>query len=95
MPYNQARPTEERPIWRGARPTPPAASAAWAKASTADTPQSGQWQMVDVIPLGGGMPIMMKGEAIGGVGISGAMGGQTAEEACARAAIDAIAGELR
>jgi uncharacterized protein GlcG (DUF336 family) len=41
------------------------------------------------------MPIMMKGEAIGGVGISGAIGGQVAEEACARAAIDAIASELR
>ena len=70
-------------------------SAEWAKASTIETPQFGQRQMVDVIPLGGGMPIMMKGEAIGGVGISGAMGGQTAEEACARAAIDTIAGELR
>jgi uncharacterized protein GlcG (DUF336 family) len=70
-------------------------SAEWAKASTAETPQFGQRQMVDVIPLGGGMPIMMKGEAIGGVGISGAMGGQVAEEACARAAIDAIASELR
>src|SRR5256885_11359612 len=30
-----------------------------------------------------------------GVGISGAMGGQPAEEACARAAIDAISSELR
>ena len=70
-------------------------SAEWAKASTAATPQFGQRQMIDVIPLGGGMPIMMKGEAIGGVGISGAMGGQVAEEACARAAIDTIASELR
>jgi uncharacterized protein GlcG (DUF336 family) len=70
-------------------------SAEWAKASTIETPQFGQRQMVDVIPLGGGMPILMKGEAIGGVGISGAMGGQVAEEACARAAIDTIAGELR
>lgn len=70
-------------------------SSEWAKASTSETPQFGQRQMVDVIPLGGGVPIMMKGEAIGGVGISGAMGGQVAEEACARAAIDSIANELR
>jgi uncharacterized protein GlcG (DUF336 family) len=41
------------------------------------------------------MPIMMNGEAIGGVGISGAKGGQAEEEACAKAAIDSIAGELR
>ena len=70
-------------------------SAEWAKASTAETPQFGQRQMVDVIPLGGGVPIMVGDEAIGGVGISGAMGGQVAEEACARAAIDTIAAELR
>lgn len=70
-------------------------SAEWAKASTPDKPQFGQRQMVDVIPLGGGMPIMMGDEAIGGVGISGAKGGQPAEEACARAAIDSIAAELR
>jgi uncharacterized protein GlcG (DUF336 family) len=70
-------------------------SAEWAKESTAETAAYGQRQMVDVIPLGGGVPIMMKGEAIGGVGISGAMGGQVAEEACARAAIDTIAAELR
>ena len=70
-------------------------SAEWAKASTADTQAAGQRQMVDVIALGGGVPIMMKDEAIGGVGISGAMGGQPAEEACARAAVDSIAGELR
>ncbi len=70
-------------------------SAEWAKASTAETPQFGQRQMVDVIPLGGGVPIMVGDEAIGGVGISGAMGGQVAEEACARAAIETVAAELR
>jgi uncharacterized protein GlcG (DUF336 family) len=70
-------------------------SSEWAKASAGDTPQAGQRQMVGVIALGGGVPIMMKGETIGGVGISGAMGGQPAEEACARAAVDTIAGELR
>lgn len=70
-------------------------SAEWAKNSSADRPQFGQRNMVDVIPLGGGVPIMVNGEAIGGVGISGAAGGQVAEEACAKAAIDSIAGEFR
>jgi uncharacterized protein GlcG (DUF336 family) len=70
-------------------------SSEWAKNSSGNVPQAAQRQMVDVIALGGGVPIMVKGEAIGGVGISGAMGGQPAEEACARAAIDTIASELR
>jgi uncharacterized protein GlcG (DUF336 family) len=70
-------------------------SSEWAKASSGNTPQAAQRQMTGVIALGGGVPILMKGEVIGGVGISGAMGGQTAEEACARAAADTIAGELQ
>ena len=70
-------------------------SAEWAKASSGNTPQAAQRQMADVIALGGGVPITMKGETIGGVGISGAMGGQPAEEACARAAVDSIASELQ
>ena len=70
-------------------------SSEWAKASSGNTPQAAQRQMVGVIALGGGVPIVVKGEVIGGVGISGAMGGQPAEEACARAAADSIAGELQ
>lgn len=70
-------------------------SSEWAKSSAGNTPQAAQRQMVDVIALGGGVPIMLKGDVIGGVGISGAMGGQPAEEACARAAVDSIADELR
>jgi uncharacterized protein GlcG (DUF336 family) len=70
-------------------------SSEWAKNSSGNTPQAAQRQMVGVIALGGGVPIVVKGEVIGGVGISGAMGGQPAEEACARAAADSIAGELQ
>ena len=69
-------------------------SAEWAKTSSGNSQQAGQRQLRDVIPLGGGMPIMVKGQAVGGVGISGAQGGQAAEEACARAAIDAVMPEL-
>ena len=54
-------------------------SSEWAKTSSGATPQAAQRQMTDVIALGGGVPILVKGQAIGGVGISGAMGGQVAE----------------
>jgi uncharacterized protein GlcG (DUF336 family) len=70
-------------------------SSEWAKASSGNTPQAAQRQMNGVIALGGGVPIVVKGEVIGGVGISGAMGDQPAEEVCARAAADSIAGELQ
>jgi uncharacterized protein GlcG (DUF336 family) len=67
----------------------------WAK-DTAGNPQNeGQRQMVDVIPLGGGVPIMAKGQVIGGVGISGAKGGQPAENDCAAKAAASIANESR
>jgi uncharacterized protein GlcG (DUF336 family) len=48
----------------------------------------------DVIPLGGGIPIMIGQDAIGAVGISGAKGGQPREEVCARAGIAAIQAQL-
>jgi uncharacterized protein GlcG (DUF336 family) len=56
--------------------------------------QAGQRLLEDVIPLGGGVPIMIGMEAIGGVGVSGAPGGQPADEACARNSIAAIAATL-
>ena len=57
-------------------------SAAWAKRT--ETTNQGQRMLADVIPLGGGMPIMVGEETIGGIGLSGAPGGQPKEEACAR-----------
>lgn len=54
----------------------------------------GQRMLPDVIPLGGGMPIMIGQDAIGAVGISGAKGGQVAEEACGKAGIAAIQAQL-
>ena len=67
----------------------------WAQQTAGESETAGQRQMVDVIPLGGGVPIMMGDEAIGGVGVSGAMGGQPADEACAMAGVAAIADELQ
>src|SRR6516165_3484096 len=53
-------------------------SADWAK-RTAEGDVAGQRSLTDVIPLGGGVPIMIGDDAIGSVGLSGAPGGQTQE----------------
>lgn len=68
-------------------------SAAWAKRT--ETINPGQRMLADVIPLGGGMPINVGEETIGGVGLSGAPGGQEKEEACARAGIAKVADQLK
>jgi uncharacterized protein GlcG (DUF336 family) len=68
-------------------------SAEWAKRT--ETANSGQRMLADVIPLGGGMPINVGEETIGGVGLSGAVGGQEKEEACARAGIAKVANQLK
>jgi uncharacterized protein GlcG (DUF336 family) len=66
----------------------------WAK-RTAEGDVSGQRSLTDVIPLGGGVPIMIGNEAIGSVGLSGAPGGQPQEEACAKAGIAKVADQLK
>jgi uncharacterized protein GlcG (DUF336 family) len=48
-----------------------------------------------VIPLGGGMPIMVGEETIGAIGLSGAPGGQAREEACATAGIEKVRDQLK
>src|SRR5579872_7488792 len=58
-------------------------SAEWAKLT--ETTLAGQRMLADVIPLGGGVPIKVGDETIGGVGLSGAPMGQAQEEACAKA----------
>ena len=68
-------------------------SAEWAKRS--ETTNTGQRMLADVIPLGGGMPINVGQDTIGGVGLSGAPGGQETEEACARAGIAKVADQLK
>ncbi len=47
----------------------------------------------DIIVMAGGLPIQAGGSLIGAVGVSGAPGGDK-DEACARAALDAVAERL-
>ena len=68
-------------------------SADWAKRTEGTNP--GQRMLTDVIPLGGGVPIMVGDETIGGIGLSGAPGGQAREEACAMAAIAKVKDQLK
>src|SRR5947207_4355810 len=69
-------------------------SADWAK-RTAEGDITGQRSLADVIPLGGGVPIMIGEEAIGSIGLSGAPGGQPMEEACAKAGIAKVRDQLK
>jgi len=68
-------------------------SAEWAKIT--ETTNTGQRMLTDVIPLGGGVPIKVGEDTIGGVGLSGAPKGQPQEEACAKAGIAKVADQLK
>ncbi len=54
---------------------------------------SGQRQLADVIPLGGGYPIKVGNETIGGVGVSG--NNQAGDEGCAKAGVERVADQLK
>ena len=68
-------------------------SADWAKRT--ETINPGQRMLTDVIPLMGGVPIIIGEETIGGIGLSGAPMGGAQEEACAKAGIAKVADQLR
>ena len=55
---------------------------------------AGQRALSNIVALGGGVPIMMGDVPLGGVGVSGAVGGQERDTACAQTGIDAIADQL-
>jgi uncharacterized protein GlcG (DUF336 family) len=57
--------------------------------SQAGKPQSGIRQLPNVVAVGGGLVIRAKGSLVGGIGVSGAPGGD-ADEVCAKAGIAAI-----
>ena len=57
--------------------------------SQAGRPQSGIRQLPNVIAVGGGLLIRAKGSLVGGIGVSGAPGGD-ADDACAKAGVAAI-----
>jgi uncharacterized protein GlcG (DUF336 family) len=52
-------------------------------------PQSGVRDLPNVVVIGGGLPIEAAGSIVGGVGVSGAPGGE-ADEGCARAGIEKV-----
>jgi uncharacterized protein GlcG (DUF336 family) len=66
----------------------------FAKRTNGATEFSGQRDLVEVIGLGGGLPIMFANERIGGLGLSGAPT-QEADEKCAKAGLAAAAGQLK
>ena len=63
------------------------------KVTQAGEAQSGVRFVEDALMLGGGVMIEAAGSIVGGVGISGAPGGQQ-DDACARAGIEAIADKI-
>lgn len=56
-------------------------------------PMSGIRQLPRVIAAGGGLPIEAAGAVVGAIGVSGAPGGE-ADEACAKAGIEAIIADI-
>ncbi len=60
-----------------------------AATSQAGKPQSGIRQLPNVVAVGGGLVIRAKGSLVGGIGVSGAPGGD-ADDACAKAGVAAI-----
>ena len=61
----------------------------WRDKTKPGSPQADERNMPDAIPLGGGVPIMVGGDVIGAVGVSGTKGGQEGDTACAQAGADA------
>lgn len=49
--------------------------------------------ITEALMLGGGVPVEAQGSIVGAVGVSGAPGGEM-DDACARAGIEAVAGDL-
>jgi uncharacterized protein GlcG (DUF336 family) len=58
-----------------------------------DTAQSGVRHLPGVVVIGGGVMIEAGGSIVGGIGVSGAPGGE-ADEACAKAGIEAVRDKL-
>ena len=67
----------------------------WRDRTMGTQPAAGQRMLAEVIPLGGGTPIMIGDEVIGGVGVSGAQGGQPGDQSCADAGAAAVVAAAR
>lgn len=70
-------------------------SMSWRDRTAAGTANAPQRQLAEVIALGGGVPILIGDDGIGGIGVSGSNGGQAGDEACAKAGVNAIASQLQ
>jgi len=64
-----------------------------ARSTQAGQPNSGARNLPHFVGLGGGVMIQAAGAIVGGIGVSGAPGGD-ADEACAKAGIAAIRDDL-
>jgi|SRR5436190_3607072 len=65
----------------------------WRDSTEPGKENAGQRALADVIPLGGGYPINVGNDTIGGVGVSG--NNQAGDEACAKAGVDKVADQLK
>ena len=66
----------------------------WVQRTAPGSDLFGQRSLTDVIPLGGGIPIKIGEDTIGGIGVSGAPG-QEKDEACAKAGLEKVADQLK
>jgi uncharacterized protein GlcG (DUF336 family) len=64
-----------------------------AASTQAGRPSSGVRELPGIVAVGGGMMIRAKGSLVGGIGVSGAPGGDN-DDACAKAGIAAISDAL-
>jgi uncharacterized protein GlcG (DUF336 family) len=54
----------------------------------------GQRQLENTLAKAGGVPILLNGDAIGGIGVRGSKGDDMGDEACATAGVKAVDGNL-
>lgn len=64
-----------------------------ARQTTSGSPQAGVRHVTDALMVGGGVPVEASGSIVGGIGVSGAPGGE-ADDACARAGVEAVLEKL-
>ena len=57
-------------------------------------PTAGALFLANIVPAQGALPIVVDGDTIGSIGVSGAPGGDK-DESCAKAGIDKVAAELK
>jgi uncharacterized protein GlcG (DUF336 family) len=66
---------------------------AFARATQGNEPSAGIRHIPRAVAMGGGLPIEAAGSLVGGIGVSGAPGGD-ADDACAKAGVAAIRDDL-